>query len=168
MYISKLMIIVTAIITFGANAALKPADMNPAVTVVWDNPDDYRDVDVADGIQKRYQARVLDNFEKYFHKVLPKYLQENQKIKVIIYDVDLAGDVRPMIIQGRDVRLVTSIYPPMMDLEYVITDSDGNVVKTMRKRLHDIGFNVGGSGFSGQALRYEKVMIKRWLRKELQ
>jgi len=168
MSMNKLIAMVLALLAFNANAQLKPKDMHPAVTVVWHSPDDYKDVEVADGIQQRYLVRVLDNFEKYFHRELPKYLKPDQKIKLTIFDVDLAGDVRPMLIQGRDVRLVTSVYPPMMDVQYTISDAQGKVLRTVRKRLRDLAFDMGGgTAFSGQALQYEKVMLKRWFKKEL-
>jgi len=168
MSLSKMIAMVMALLVFNVNAGLKPKDIHPGVTVVWHNPADFKDVEVADGIQKRYLAKVLDNFEKYFHKELPKYLNPGQKIKLTIFDLDLAGDVRPMLIQGRDVRLVTSVYPPMMDVEYTISDGQGNVIRTVRKRLRDLAFDMGsGTAFSGQALQYEKVMLKRWFKKEL-
>jgi len=155
-------------LAFDVSAQLKAKDLNPAVTVVWHNPDNYRDVDAANGIKSRYLNRVLDDFEKYFHKELPKYLTDQQTIKVTIYDVDLAGDVRPMLIQGTDVRLVTRMYPPMMDVEYTISDAQGIVLRTTRKRLRDLAFDHGGSSMMfDRALAYEKIMLKRWFTKEL-
>lgn len=168
MLIKKYLFLAMVTLAFNVSAELKPKDISPAVTVVWSNPDSYRDVDAANGVKSKYLTRVLNDFEKYFHKELPKYLKSDQKIKVTIYDVDLAGDVRPMLIQGTDVRLVTSLYPPMMDLEYVITNEQGDVIKTTRKRLRDLAFDIGSSSvMSDKALRYEKVMLKRWFNKEL-
>ncbi len=168
MFYKKYLIFIVAMLAFNVNAELKTEDINPAVTVVWNNPENFRDVDASNGIKSKYLARVLDDFEKYFHEELPKYLKANQNIKVTVYDIDLAGDVRPMLIQGTDVRLVTSLYPPMMDLEYVITDEQGAVVKKTRKRLRDLAFDISSSAaMSGKALRHEKVMLKRWFNKEL-
>jgi len=168
MFIKNILLVIAATASFIVNAEIKPRDINPAVTVVWDNPQDFRDVDAANGIKSRYLERVLTDFEGYFHRELPKYLESTQKITVTVFDIDLVGDVRPMLIQGSDVRLVSSMYPPMIDLEYIITGPDGTVVKSSRRKLRDIGFNVGSTSTrTGQALAYEKQMLKRWLAKEL-
>lgn len=168
MLFKKVFIVAAAIVTFGVNAGLKAEDVNPAVTIVWDNPEEYRDVDAVNGTKKRHLARVQDNFEKYFHKELPKLIEADQKIKLTIYDVDLAGDVRPMLNHSQDVRLVTAMYPPMMDIEYVISDTDGHIIKTARKRLRDITFNMSSRiGHTSTPFSYEKTMLKKWLGKEL-
>jgi len=167
MFIKNILLVIAVTASFVVGAKIKPSDINPAVTVVWDNPQDFRDVDAANGIKSRYLERVLTDFERYFHRELPKHLETTQKITVTIFDIDLAGDIRPMLIQGNDVRLVSSMYPPMIDLEYVITDLDGVVIKGARRKLRDIGFNIGSASTrTEQALAYEKQMLKRWLTRE--
>jgi len=168
MFIKKLGFMMLAVCTLSVAAQGKDKYIHPSVTIVWDNPENYRDVDVSNGLQSRYRQQVLDNLERYLHKELPKYLTPQQRIKVTVFDLDLAGDVRPMVIPHSDVRIVTSMYPPMIELEYIVFDSQGGESKKSREKIRYMGFNIGSSlARSGKMLSYEKLMLKRWFAKAL-
>lgn len=150
-----------------ASAEVAPKFLNDAVSVTWVTPEKYRDVDSANSNKRKYKLRVLDDLEKYFHKKLPGYLIDGQTIALKVYDLDLAGDIRPIMGRADDIRVVKSIYPPMIDVEYTLLDKDGNVLKTQRKRFRDIAFNMGSSSSTAKSLGYEKAMLKKWMRNEL-
>lgn len=150
-----------------AKAELAPKFVNEAVKVTWVAPDKFKDVASANSNKKKYQQRVIDDLEKYFHREIPKYLEPEQIIEVNVYDLDLAGDIRPMMNHGNDIRIVKSMYPPMIDIEYLVKDKSGNVIKQQRKRFRDITFNMGSPITNSSSLGYEKAMLKKWMRNEL-
>ncbi|OIQ47536.1 MAG: hypothetical protein BM565_06005 [Gammaproteobacteria bacterium MedPE] len=137
------------------------------VSIDWIKPEKFRDVDSANSNKKRYRARVIKDLESYMQQQLPKFLNTGESITLKIYDLDLAGDIRPMMGAGNDIRVVKSIYPPMIDIEYALVDQQGKVIKGQRKRFRDIAFNMGSPMTSSKSLGYEKAMLKKWMRNEL-
>lgn len=150
-----------------SKAEVAPKYLNEAVQITWIAPEKYRDVASANTNKRKFQQRVIDDLEKYFHKEVPKFLNQHETIEVNVHDLDLAGDVRPMMSHGSDMRVVKSIYPPMIDIEYSIKDKDGKVVRQQRKRFRDIAFNMGSPVTGTKSLGYEKAMLKKWMRNEL-
>ena len=137
------------------------------VSIDWIKPEKFRDVDSANSNKKRYRARVIKDLESYMQQQLPKFLNTGESITLKIYDLDLAGDIRPMMGAGNDIRVVKSIYPPMIDIEYSLVDQQGKVIKEQRKRFRDIAFNMGSPMTTSKSLGYEKAMLKKWMRNEL-
>jgi hypothetical protein len=164
-------IVAVAAFTMGGvtqtNAQVAPKYLNDAVSVTWVAPEKYRDVDSANSNKRKYKQRVLDDLEKYLHKELPRYLTNGQKIMLKIHDLDLAGDIRPMMGRADDIRIVKSNYPPMIDIEYTVINQDSTVSKTQRKRFRDVTFNMGSASSTAKSLGYEKAMLKKWMRNEL-
>lgn len=99
---NKLAVVLAGLLAFNLSAQIKPQHLNAAVSVKWQNPDKYRDVKSANGIQKRYRQQVLDSLERYLHQELAKVIASGQKVEVTVYNLDLAGDVLPMVIDHRD------------------------------------------------------------------
>lgn len=148
-----------------AQTVIKSEDV---VKVTWLSPDDFRDVKSTNH-NKKYQQRVLKDLEKHFYKKLPTFLDDGQSISVKVHDLDMAGDVLPSF--GRtidDIRVVKSIYPPMIDIEYSVVDKEGKVLKSERKKFRDIAFNMGIPRISSKHLGYEKAMLDKWMKNELQ
>ena len=83
-----------------------------------------------------------------------------------ITDVDLAGDFEPQQPYVNEVRIVKDIYPPRIDLRFRLVDGAGRVLKEGTRTLRDPSFLLRGAGDSGDALRFEKSMIDRWLQEE--
>jgi len=166
----KIIVAVAALTIIGvkqSNAEIAPKFLNDAVSVTWVSPEKYRDVDSANSNKRKYKQRVLNDLEKYFHKKLPHYLADGQKIDLKVHNLDLAGDIRPMMGKASDMRVVKNIYPPMIDIEYTVFNKDGSVLKTQRKRFRDIAFNMGAAPNATKSLGYEKAMLKKWMRNEL-
>lgn len=140
--------------------------LNEAISVTWLNPEKYRDVDTANMNKIKYRQQVMDNLEKYIHKELADYAVKGQTITINVHDLDLAGDVRPIIGQINDIRIVKSIYPPMIDIQYVLSDAKGSVIKENRKKYRDLGFNVSSISSSRHSFGYEKAMLKKLFKSE--
>jgi hypothetical protein len=92
-------------------------------------------------------------------------LPADQVLSIWITDVDLAGQYEPG--GHRDVRIVKEIYPPRIELRFRLTRADGSTVKEGARMLRDSGFlSSGGPLDRTDNLRYEKVMLDRWLEQE--
>ena len=90
------------------------------------------------------------------------------KLNIRITDIDLAGDFElfrgP---QADQVRIVKRLYPPHIVLEFEIIDSAATVVKSGKRDLTDINYQRRGVYPREDLLRYEKDILRDWLRAEL-
>ncbi|SHH96866.1 DUF3016 domain-containing protein [Ferrimonas marina] len=140
-----------------------------AVTVIWQQPDDYTDVRTGTGIQSRYQNHVFATLGKHLQKQIEPMLTEGQTITFTVTDLDLAGDVRPSM--GRttsDIRIIKSVYPPRIAFNYEVKDPAGQVVTQGEENIRDMGFDSRPpSRYRNESLRYELRMLDDWVRKSL-
>ncbi|WP_084631373.1 DUF3016 domain-containing protein [Ferrimonas senticii] len=139
------------------------------VTVVWQQPNEYRDVKAASGIQSRYQNHVFATLGKHLQRQISPKLTDGQKLKIIVTDLDLAGDVRPTFgASASDIRVVKSVYPPRMSFSFQLLGADNQVRLQQQVELKDLGFDVGGvRRYSNEALHYEMQMLDDWVKQDL-
>jgi hypothetical protein len=137
------------------------------VTVEFVQPDkftDVRDRQFASAPDKNPNLHVL---RKYMEERPTRYLKAGQTLKIEFTDIDLAGDHRAQLDpQLSDVRLVTSLYPPRIKLNFVLKDQMGAQIRAGQVDLRDLGFDTNSTGSLSESLRYEKRMLDKWLRKE--
>src|SRR5690554_2133082 len=97
--------------------------------VTWHEPGKYRDVQAAEELQTRFQERVFSEFEKHFDLLAAK-LPENQTLKIIVTDVDLAGEVELQHMGGslRSLRMVRSSDFPSIEFSYELVTAEGEVL----------------------------------------
>ena len=139
------------------------------VSVTWQNPDNYRDIRASSSTQKKYEKHVFTSLGNYMQKEAAKVLAADQSIQLTIHNLDLAGDVTmgPRF-QASDVRVIRSLYPPMMDIEFKILDGNGKVIAQQRDKVKNMGFMQHSAvQHRNQAFNYDKAMIKRWISKTL-
>ena len=65
------------------------------------------------------------------------------------------------------VRIVKGLYPPHIVLEFEIVDSAATVVKSGKRDLTDINYQLRSVYPREDHLRYEKDILRDWLRAEL-
>ena len=84
-------------------------------------------------------------------------------------DIDRAGAYEPW--RGPNlynVRIVKDIYPPRIDLRFEWTGARGDMLKSGERKLRDPAFLMTAGGFfANDPLRYEKVLLDDWMRREL-
>jgi hypothetical protein len=96
-----------------------------------------------------------------------RYLQDGQKLEVVVTDVDLAGDFLPMRASLDHVRIVKEIYRPRITLSFKLTAADGSVLKEGARTLADSFFMTNLSTLRrDEPLFYDKEMLSKWLRDE--
>jgi hypothetical protein len=111
-------------------------------------------------------AGVLQELRAHLVRQASRELPQGQALHVWITDVDLAGDFEPQQPYVNEVRIVKDIYPPRIDLRFRLADAGGKVLKEGDRKLRDPAFLLRGAGNSSDALRFEKLLIDRWLRDE--
>nr|WP_283103785.1 DUF3016 domain-containing protein [Shewanella gelidii] len=156
--------------TFAGEQADKqknPMTEHGLVTIEWQAPESYRDIEASSGKQERYEQRVFETLTKSLDKEASKFMQEHQKLYLVVTDVDLAGDVRPTFgATTNDIRVVKDIYPPRMTFSYQVVDND-QVVIAGNEKLSDLGFTSASRRNQNEPLRYEIKMLNDWLNKSL-
>jgi Protein of unknown function (DUF3016) len=138
------------------------------VTVVFDHPEKF--TDVKDGYLSTDKGRdgILGDIKEYIVDRATSYLQKGMKLEVKFTDIDLAGDYEPQLgPRFSDVRIMKDIYPPRLDLEFRITDADGKVLSEGKRKLTDLDYLRRVILPDNDPLRYEKDILKDWLRGEI-
>ncbi len=142
-----------------------------AVRIEWKDPENYFDVESADGFDEDFRDNVFFQLEKHIKKIA-KQLPEGQRLKMVVTDLDLAGRLWPGMFYGfnggNDVRIVKTVDFPRVEFQYELTDEQGAMVISGDENLRDMGFQQRVSRvFRSDPLRYEKAMIERWMRATL-
>ncbi|QLE87047.1 MULTISPECIES: DUF3016 domain-containing protein [Shewanella] len=138
------------------------------VKITWQDPSSYRDVKAASDIQSRYEQRTFDNLTKELSKQVEKRFQPNQKLELVVTDVDLAGDVRPTFgATMNDIRVIKDIYPPRMNFSYQVLEGD-KVIMAGDEKLTDLGFMHKVGRMDDKPLRYEYRLMEDWLKKSIE
>lgn len=167
----KTMWLVIAFFTAGAwaNGEQPWPSQDGVVTVVWQEPDDYRDVKTGSGIQSRYQNHVFATLGQHLQRKIEPLLSEGQKATITVTDLDLAGDVRPTFgATPNDIRVVKGVYPPRMTFSYQVINGNNEVKASGKEDLSDLGFdNRSGMPYRNESLRYEMIMLDDWISRTL-
>ena len=113
-------------------------------------------------------AGVLRELEKFLIETGRRYLPATTKLSIRVTDIDLAGDFElfrgP---QADQVRINKGLYPPRILLEFEVIDGTAAVVKSGKRDLTDINYQVRNVYPREDYLRYEKDILRDWLRAEL-
>ena len=146
-------------------AGLGWADEMSPVKLQWKNPEQFRDVKAANESQKRYQQRVFDTLERFLQKKTAVLLAGGQSLELTVHDLDLAGDVLPMVgPHHQDIRVIRDLYPPRVDIEFTLYDKQGKVLAQHRDKLKNLGFLTGMSTYrERQTLGYDKALLQEWI-----
>ena len=111
---------------------------------------------------------VLRELEKFLIDDGNRYVPETMKLNIRVTDIDLAGDFElfrgP---QADHVRISKGLYPPRIVLEFEVTDGAAAVVKSGKRELSDINYQLRSVYPREDYLRYEKDILRDWLRADL-
>jgi hypothetical protein len=110
---------------------------------------------------------VLRELSRFLTATGSRYVPENMKLNIRVTNVDLAGDFElfrgP---QADQVRITKGLYPPHIVLEFEVVDSAAKVVKSGKRDLTDIDYQRRSVYPADDYLRYEKDILRDWLRDE--
>lgn len=139
-----------------------------SVSVEFVQPEQF--TDIADGAfaTARGRALVLDELGRYMRETAARLVPTALALELRVTDVDLAGAFEPWRgPQFERVRVYRDVYPPRIDLEFRLTNTEGGVVREGRRSLRDQNYLLrAGELRDGDPLRHEKAMLRDWLREE--
>lgn len=142
-----------------------PVTKSGIVKIEWQSPEKYRDVQAANENRMKYRQRVFDDLTKSLDKDASRLLKKGETLELVVTDLDLAGDVLPTFgASVSDMRVVKDIYPPRITFSYRVLDGE-QVIMVGSEKLRDVGFMDRSNVNSHDSLRFEKEMLKDWLRK---
>ena len=136
------------------------------ISVAFIEPDKFTDARRAE--LEPTSAGVVGELQKFIITTGARYMPENMKMNIRITDIDLAGDFELFRGPTADqVRIVKGLYPPHIVLEFEVVDSAATVVKSGKRDLTDINYQLRSVYPREDYLRYEKDILRDWLRAEL-
>ena len=161
------MISALALVLVAGCTAAAPVDESPArISIAFIEPEKFTDARRAE--LEPTSTGIVGELQKFIITTGARYIPENMKLNIRITDIDLAGDFElfrgP---QADQVRIVKGLYPPHIVLEFEIIDSAATVVKSGKRDLTDINYQLRSVYPREDYLRYEKDILRDWLRAEL-
>ncbi|MGS0682552.1 DUF3016 domain-containing protein [Shewanella sp. 125m-7] len=146
-------------------AVENPVTEDSVVKVEWQDPNSFRDIKSSGEIQSRFEKRTFEQLTKSLNKEAVKVLKPEQKLEMLVTDLDLAGDVRPTFgATTHDLRVVKNIYPPRITFSYKILQDD-KVIMAGDEKLTDMNFMYSVNARNDKPYRYENTMLASWLKK---
>jgi hypothetical protein len=145
---------------------MKKTEPITKITVNFENPEDYRDIEVSNRGPKQDQKMILPVIEKYLVKLGEKYLKEGQTLDITFTNIDLAGEKEPWHTPPMDnIRYMKSVYPPELSFKYTFSDSHTNQTVVGEESLIDLSYSVKIRRDDHDRIFYEKRMLRDWIRK---
>lgn len=163
---SRLLAALGGLLVAGAGPAHAAASAR--AEVVFDHPEKFTDVKDAFMPSDRGSASILASLRGYLEQQAQSFVPEGCKLTLVFSDIDLAGDFEPWRgPQFEDVRIVKPIYPPHFKFRFTLTDASGRVVREGEEDLVDQAFDLRMTLDHQDPLRYEKEILKDWMRRQL-
>ncbi|HYJ13976.1 MAG TPA: DUF3016 domain-containing protein [Candidatus Limnocylindria bacterium] len=156
-----------ALVLVAGCAAAAPVEESAArISVAFIDPEKFTDARRAE--LEPTSAGVVGELQKFIITTGARYMPENMKMNIRVTDIDLAGDFELFRGPTADqVRIVKGLYPPHIVLEFEIVDSAATVIKSGKRDLTDINYQLRSVYPREDHLRYEKDILRDWLRAEL-
>lgn len=157
--------VIILLLVGGCAAVTSSDDLSPRVSVTFMEPEKFTDARRAE--LEPTSKSVLGELQNFIVQTGARYVPENMRLTIKVTNVDLAGDFElfrgP---QAGQVRIIKGLYPPRIVLDFELVDSAGSVIKAGKRNLTDINYQLRSVYPREDALRYEKDLLRDWLRSE--
>lgn len=163
-------LLLASVVTSSAVMATDDVPVDPVtedgmVKVQWQEPSKYRDIKSSGELQSRFENRMFETLTENLNKEAQKVLKPEQKLELVVTDVDLAGDMRPTFgVTANDLRVVKDMYPPRMTFSYQVLEGS-QVVMAGDEKLTDMNFMSQVGKFNDKPFMYETQLLTDWLKK---
>ncbi|HEY6510805.1 MAG TPA: DUF3016 domain-containing protein [Burkholderiaceae bacterium] len=141
--------------------AVVAASAAGTVNVTFVEPDKFYDA----GNSKHDEPANLKTIEQHFKELGERYLADGQVLNISVLDIDLAGYMKPLAGQAREVRLTKGAADwPRIKVRYSL-EANGAPVKSAEETLADLNYGRHGQTYvytNRDPLRFEKQMIDSW------
>lgn len=137
------------------------------VSVDWTDPAQFSEIRLSGNKSEAVRGNWVEQLAQFLQTTAAKQLPQGNTLQVTFTDIQRAGQFLP----GRgpnmqDMRVVSALYPPRINLSFKWLDAQGNVIDQGDRKLDGPSFMDALSVASGDALRYEKNMLREWVRRE--
>lgn len=139
-----------------------PFSQAAEVEIKWSNIDNYTDIEAGEENRKYFKEWVSKSIGKHIDK-LANSLPSDQKLIIEVLNVDLAGTVK--FKDSKQVRIIKEAFPPELELQYKLVNSENSVIKEEKILLRNLKFLQSVSTkYRSQSLGYEKEMLDDWFK----
>jgi len=153
-----------AVCTGRAADAAKPS---AHVTVTYVAPENFTDVKSDTMGSDRDRDWLLNELKAQFESMARHYLAAGHSLEIQVTEVDLAGEFESWRgVEFDHIRILRDVYPPRLSLEFRLLDAQGKVLSGGKRQLRDLGYLMTIGMPSSDSLRYDKEMIREWMRSE--
>ena len=138
------------------------------LTVVFVNPENFRDAAYSRAFPNdRDRAEVLRDVQQHLQRLADRHLRPGDALRIEVLDIDLAGDFNPLRRGGADLRVLTDLTWPRMELRYTLS-RDGQVIASGQERISDMNYLVMARRNSGSdRFVYERPMLDDWFARRI-
>lgn len=138
------------------------------VDVRWADPAEFSDVRNSTNRSAAERGDWVVDLAQHLRKRAAHQLPAGERLEVRITDIRRAGSYEPWLgVEMQDVRVLRGTYPPRITLEFERVAPDGHIIAQGERKLVDAAYLQGVSALNSDPLRYEKVMLDRWVQREL-
>ena len=137
---------------------------NGATNIIWDSPENFRDIKYFDSDSEKSRSIVMKDLEKYFIREANRVLTPGHSLTIKVTDVDLAGEFEPWRFHLDDTRIIKSVYPARLAFDYAVTAEDGTVVAEGSELLRD-NLHIAPMHLRNEEHPYVKDLFRTWVRK---
>ena len=111
----------------------------------------------------------LDELAQLLRAEGARRLPTGWTLTVAVTELDRAGALEPW--RGPQfcwLRIMRDVYPPRIDVRFAVTDAQGERRREGRRELRDLNYLQHAAFPDSDPLRYEKALLREWLRAELE
>jgi len=146
----------------GCHSEVGPEDVSN-VSVTFVEPEKFTDVRRTEW--EHNSPTLLAALAKFMQDTGERTLPPDMTLFIKVTDVKLAGDFEPWLGPPfNQTRIIKSVYPPHITLEFELVDNTGKIVKSGKRNLTDIDYQLRSVYPRDDYLRYEKDILRDWLR----
>jgi hypothetical protein len=139
------------------------------VTVTFTHPEKFTDLKTSLSDTDKDRSSLLEVLRDYVVEQAAPYLGAGQTFAVTFTDIKMAGDFEPTHSAAlQDVRIIKSIYPPRIALDFSLKNADGAIAADGARNLTDMNFmsTIPVPTLNDNRLRHEKTLLHNWLARE--
>jgi hypothetical protein len=161
---------IAALAVCGATAALaasSSAASKATANVSYLEPENFTDFKLSQIGGDSEQQSLESELTKHVERLTATYLPAGTHLNLRFRDIDMAGDFEPFRSgPWNDVRILRSIYPPRMSIEYSVTKDDGTVVASGERKLSDLTYqwNIRATPLSLSNTEIEADLLGNFIR----
>lgn len=148
-----------------ATAALSLPDDDP-VQVRWHDPAGFTEYRRS-AFAAQEPAHWVTELANEARRIAQPRLAAGERLQITFIDIDRAGEHEPWRgLEYQHTRIVRDLYPPRIRLHFTVTGADGAIKREGERALTDAAFLQRASVSSSDPLRYEKQLLRDWIRRE--